>query len=443
MNENVRELVVNTLLELEEEGRKSHLLIRDVLDKFDYMDAKDKAFYKRLTEGTISDRITLDYVIDRYSKKPVSKLKPVVRAILRMSAYQILFMEKVPDSAACDEAVKLVKKLSRPEFAGFVNGILRNISKEKEKALDFSDIKEKSAYLSVRYSCPEWIVKMFLKEQKNTEAILEGMSAVRPTCVHVLRHVDDYQEKWRQAGITVTPGCIVKDSFYLENFEGLESVPGFLEGDILVQDESSSVSSLATGTLGKSVKVLDVCAAPGGKSCFTASKLGDKGSVTSCDVSEQKVALITENAQRLGLDIEAVVQDATEFVKEWEEAFDVIICDVPCSGLGVMGRKSDIKYNITNEGMKDICELQKSIVLNVCRYLKKGGVFVYSTCTIHKAENEKMVKYIEENLSLRGDSLKPFVPVLFTKERPSENYVQLLPGIDGTDGFFVARFIKE
>lgn len=443
MSENVRELVVNTLLELEEEGRKSHLLIRDVLDKFDYLDAKDKAFYKRLTEGTISDRITLDYVIDKYSKKPVSKLKPIIRAILRMSAYQILFMEKVPDSAACDEAVKLVKKHSRPEFTGFVNGILRNISKEKERALDFSDIKEKSVYLSVKYSCPEWIVKMFLKEQKNTEAILEGMSEVRPTCVHVLRHTDDYLGKWKQMEIKVTPGKLVKDSFYLENFEGLESVPGFLEGDILVQDESSSISSLATGTIGKDVKVLDVCAAPGGKSCFTASKLGEKGSIVSCDVSEQKVALITENAERLGLDIEAVVQDATEFVSEWEETFDVIICDVPCSGLGVMGRKSDIKYNISNEGMKDICELQKSIVSNVYRYLKKGGVFVYSTCTIHKAENEKMVKYIEENLSLKGDSLKPFVPVLFTKERPSENYIQLLPGIDGTDGFFVARFVKE
>lgn len=447
MSENIREIVLDALIILDTGSAKSHLLIRDILDKYDYLDRRDKAFFKRLTEGTVSYTLTLDYIIDSFSKKPVAKCKPVVRAILRMSAYQLLFMEKVPDSAVCDEAVKLCRKRSFEEFCPFVNGILRSISKNKEKCLDFSNIKEESLRLSVKYSCPEWIVKMFLKEQKDVDRLLEGLLRIRPTCVKILDDalVETLLDEWTKAGILYKESKFIKNAFLLENFEGLETVSGFADGKLLVQDESSMMVAGAVADMqGKDITVIDVCAAPGGKSAHVASFLGKNSKVISCDISDRKVDLIKENVERLHLsNVEPTVWDATLFNPEFEGIADVLIADVPCSGLGVMARKSDIKYNITNEAMKEICDLQKQIVLNVSRYLKPGGIFIYSTCTLHKAENEKMVKFIVEKLGFEPDSLRPVLPALFDKERDFENAIALLPHVEGTDGFFVSRFIKK
>lgn len=442
-----REIVFDALLTLETTESKSHLLIRDVLSKYDYLDLRDKAFIKNLYEGTISKKITLDYVLNKLSKKPMEKCKPAIRVILRMSAYQILFMDKIPDSASCDEAAKLVKKKSFENFVPFVNGILRNLCDKKEELLSFDCINDKVTRLSVKYSYPEWIVRMFNKEQSDVEALLKAMEEVKPTCVKILDA--SIEEKllflWKEKGINVKKSKFIENAFLLSGFDGLNSVPGFLEGKLLIQDESSMLSSKAGGVKpGCDLTVIDTCAAPGGKSAFIASLMFPKGKVLSFDVSELKVSLIRENMERLGLtNVTTKVFDATVFNPELEETADVVIADVPCSGLGVMARKSDIKYNVSNEAMKDICDLQKAIVSNVFKYVKKGGVFIYSTCTIHKAENEKMVKFIEENLPLKGDSLKPFLPELFSVNREKDYAIQLLPNIDGTDGFFVARFIRE
>ena len=231
----------------------------------------------------------------------------------------------------------------------------------------------------------------------------------------------------------------------LESFEGMESVPGFSDGKFLVQDLSSMICAESAGVSRNSdIKVLDVCAAPGGKSSYVAARMLPKGEVISCDVSEDKVSRIADNVSRMGLsNVTPTLQDATVFNSEFENRFDVVIADVPCSGLGVMSRKSDIKYKISNEAMKDICDLQKKIVTNVSRYVKPGGVLIYSTCTVHKAENEKMAKFITENLSFAGDSLKPYVPFLFTGDEKADTHVQLRPDKFGTDGFFVARFIRK
>lgn len=442
MSDNIRQIVMDSLVLHEEEAKKSHLLIREVLAKYDYLDIRDKAFIKRVFEGSISSKITLDYVINLYSKKPVDKLKPIVRAILRMSTYQILFMDKVPDSAAIDEAVKLCRSFSFEEFCPFVNAVLRNISKNKADILLFDDIDDEITRISVLYSCPELIVRLFKKEQKDAAKLLEAMSKIRATSVKILRNKDSILKEWKASGVSFRESRYVEDAFLIDNFEGAEALYGFSNGDILVQDESSMMASLVSGanTLSKPV-IVDVCAAPGGKTCFTASNTD--GEVYSFDVSEQKVSLISENVERLNLsNVHPMVQDARECFEELVGKADVVIADVPCSGLGVLARKSDIKYNVTNESMKEICDLQKEIVTSACRYLKKGGTFVYSTCTIHKAENEKMVKYIEDNLPLKGDSIRPYVPKLFDIERSSDSFVQILPTNEGCDGFFVARFIK-
>ena len=447
MSVNTREIILDILLELEKRDAKSHLLIRDVLLKYDYLDARDKGFIKRVSEGTVFNRITLDYVLDKYSSKSVAKCKPAVAAILRMSLYQILYMDKVPDNAVCDEAVKLCRKKSFEAFCPFVNGVLRSICRDKDNALSFDGINDKTERLSVQYSCPEWIVKMFMKEQNDAESLIKALSEIRPTYVKVLRSDDApmLEKEWTEKGIKFESVGSIADAYKLESFEGMESVPGFLEGKFLIQDVSSMICAESTGVrVGDDLKVLDVCAAPGGKSSYVASRMLPKGEVISCDVSEDKVSLIADNVERMGLtNITPMLQDATEFNSEFENRFDVVIADVPCSGLGVMSRKSDIKYKISNEAMKDICDLQKKIVTNVSRYVKPGGVLVYSTCTVHKAENEKMVKFITENLPFKEDSLKPYVPFLFTGERKADTHIQLRPDADGTDGFFVARFIRE
>lgn len=447
MSENIREIVTDILVNLESSDRKSHLLIRDVLEKYDYLDKRDKAFIKRVSEGTITNRITLDYVIDSYSSKPVEKCKPMIRAILRMSTYQLLFMDKIPMNAVCDEAVKLCRKKSFEAFCPFVNGVLRNIAKNRDACLNFDDIEDDSLRLSIKYSMPEWIVKMLKKEQDNVEELLSGLLRIRPTCIKLL-NPDREQEllkRFDEMGIHYEKSAYVESAYLADGFEGVASLPGFEEGDILVQDESSMLAAMATGLNRESnLLVIDTCAAPGGKTCFAAASMFPNGKVLSFDVSEQKVSLIEENVSRLKLtNVVAKVGDAREFNEELFEKADVVICDVPCSGLGIMGRKSDIRYNISNEAMMNICALQKEIVSNVSKYVKKGGILIYSTCTIHKAENEKMVKYILNNLPFKEDSLKPVLPKLFATERENDSYIQMLPNVEGTDGFFVARFRKN
>lgn len=447
MSDNIREITADILYTLETENKKSHLLIREVLEKYDYLDKRDKAFIKRVSEGTITNRITLDYVLDSFSKKPMSKCKPMVRVILRMSAYQLLFMDKIPDNAVVDEAVKLCRKRSFEEFCPFVNAILRNVIKNKSACLDFDSIEDESLRLSIKYSVPEWIVKMFIKEQKNAEALLKALCSIRPTCVRIPSKdkADEIISAWKKNGVNITKSRFSEDAYLIDGFEGMEMLKGFKEGEVFIQDESSMLASMASGVKkGDNLFIIDTCAAPGGKTSYVASLMNPCGRVLSCDVSDKKVSLIDENVSRLNLtNVETAVKDATVFDEELEGRADIVICDVPCSGLGVMGRKSDIRYNITNEGMKDICDLQKKIVSNVSRYVKPGGILVYSTCTIHKAENEKMVKFITSNLPFEGDSLKPYIPSLFTVDRECDYAVQMLPNVEGTDGFFVARFIKK
>ncbi|MCR5310912.1 MAG: 16S rRNA (cytosine(967)-C(5))-methyltransferase RsmB [Lachnospiraceae bacterium] len=447
MNENIREIIVKTLCTLETEEKKSHLLIREVLDKYDWLPYRDKAFFKKVTEGTVANRLTLDYVLDGVSSKPMSKCKPVIRVILRMSTYQLLFMDKVPESAVCNEAVKLCESLGRKELCPFVNGILRTLARNGRSLPDFSEIEDDVRRISVRYSVPEWIVAMFKKEQPDYEALVASLVKERNTCVRVTdeKLIPEITEEWRKAGVSFSESRLVRGAFILEGFEGVSSLYGFKEGNLIVQDESSMLAALATGIeKGDDKTMIDTCAAPGGKSSFAAALMSPGGRVSSFDISETKVSLIRDNFERLGLkNAEARVQDATVYDESLKESADVVLVDAPCSGLGVLGRKSDLRYGISNEAMRDICKLQKDILSVAVRYVKPGGVLIYSTCTVHKAENEKAVRYILDNFPFEPDSLKPFLPTLFERERDYEHMLQLRPDNDGCDGFFISRFVKH
>lgn len=446
---NVREIIAQTLYELETGSRKSHLLIRDVLDKYDYLDSKDKAFFKRVTEGTLARRLTLDYVADKYSKKPMNKCKPMIRVIIRMSIYQLMFMDKVPNHSVIDEAVKLTKKLSRSEFTGFVNALLRNVAGNLPGLEKEIETLPESLRLSVKYSMPEWLVKMFLKEQKNAESLIASLNEIRPTCVTIkdLSKKDDILSAWDEDDVKYEVSSYFDNTFLVSGFEGAYMLEGFDSGDLIIRDESSMLAAMAAGVKpGDDIVVIDVCAAPGGKTTTIAATLQGSGKVYSRDLTEDKVSMIKENIERLGLlNVYPQVFDATVFDPDMEGKADVVICDLPCSGLGVMGRKSDIRYNISNEIMRDLCILQREILSVAQRYVKPGGILIYSTCTIHKAENEKQVKYILDNFDFEGDSIKDILPELFKegKERECDYMVCLRPDVDNTDGFFVSRFRKK
>lgn len=454
---NVRELILDMLLEMEREGVYSNILIRRVLDKYDGLPGKDKAFIKRVTEGTLERRIQIDYVIDTVCDMPVRKMKPLIRSLLRMSAYQILFMDTVPDAAVCDEAVKLAAKRKFQQLKGFVNGVLRNIARKKEiiLAVDVPGYypdreKEPAAYLSVVYSMPEDLVTMWLEEYgpARTERMLRAMLEVRPVTVRIKESLSEEEKEalignMEKAGIGVGRHPYLSCACSLEHVEGVRNIPGFEEGSFAVQDVSSMLCVECAG-IKKGSFVVDVCAAPGGKSAYSAEKTGEKGQVLARDISEEKIDLIRENAERLRLgNIKTEIFDAAEYDEELEGKADTVLADVPCSGLGVLGRKRDIKYRITREMLAELPIMQRKILEASWRYVKPGGILVYSTCTIRREENEENVRWFLENFPFTAEDISERFLNIPETETAEAGYVQLLPGIHNTDGFFIAVFRRK
>ena len=362
MAENVRELVLDTLLTLEKEKEFSHNLIKSVLDKYDYLEGRDKAFYKRVTEGTLERQLELDYYLNHFSKVPVNKMKPLIRCLLRMSVYQLLYMDAVPDSAVCNEACKLAVKRHFQNLKGFVNGILRNISRSKENLPLPDEKKQPVEYLSVKYSCPEWLVEMWLEEYGFDAVVtmLGGLLEIHPISLRFSTdlseaEIQDWCKKIQETGVSLRQSAYLPYIYLAEGVEGLSSLPGFEEGIYLVQDVSSALAVEAAG-IRQGDFVVDVCAAPGGKSILASEKAKR---VLSRDVSEEKVALIEENLERMGrTNVTTEVFDGCTTDESLVGKADVVLLDVPCSGLGILGKKRDIKYRVTKEGLVSLGTLQ-------------------------------------------------------------------------------------
>ena len=434
--ENIRAIALDALMEAESANGGYGNLITNVLNKYDYLDRRDKAFIKLLFEGTIERRITLDFILDRKSSVKTAKMKPVIRNILRMGVYQILFTD-APGYAVVKESVNLAGKRGFKGLGGFVNGVLRGILRETEGS-DVKDNKRyeiflpkpdefsRETYLAIKYSLPGEIVNIFVSEYGDrAEKILDAMSGIRGVS---LRFRSTLSETDREAAVNAIKGTdvILKQDpevpFVYQAFRtgDLRSLPGYDEGIFNVQDVSSCKAILAAG-IKEGDKVLDCCAAPGGKTILASELAGKTGRVTSCDISEAKTGLIEENIERLGCgNVNVLVRDASVHHPESDEGFDVVILDVPCSGLGVIGKKRDIKYNLTKEGLDSLTGLQRKIIDACVPYVKKGGILLYSTCTIRKAENEEQALYITGN---------------YDYEIVGEP-VQLLPDEAEQDGFF-------
>lgn len=448
---NEREVVLDMLLSLRE-GKLSHTILKDTLDSYLYLDKSSRGFIKRLYEGTIEKRLYLDFIIDGYSKTPVKKMKPIIMLLLEMAVYQFFFMDRVPDSAAINEAVKLAKKRGLTGLSGFVNGVLRNIARNKENIALPDKNKDLIQYLEIKYSTPKAVVEHFINDygSEKTEEILEAFEEKRLLVARATKNREELIKKLEAEGVKVSTDTIFPESLKILELDSLSYLESFEEGDFVIQDESSQFIGKIVG-LPKGARVLDLCAAPGGKSLLFA-EMEEVDEIISCDISESKTELIEENVRRIGVSkIKTKVNDASLYNPDFMDGFDLVICDLPCSGLGVMGRKRDIKYNVTEDKIRELAKLQRTILENAVRYVKKGGRLIYSTCTMTKAENEENFTFISEFKGFSAvdfsDKIRGYVDRYKDGERlvneAKKGFIRLFPGELGTDGFFISEFMRE
>lgn len=478
----IRMLAVDTLIELEKHPQPAHYLIHGVLEQYSHTSERDRAFYRRLVEGVIEQRIRLDFVIDCYAKLKVRKMKPLIRQALRIGVYQILEMNSVPDSAAVNESVRLVSRRGFSSLRGFVNGLLRNIVRNRE-SIPFPARKDGIEYLHIQYSMPKEMLSLWIEHYgfDLTERICAA-SSERPEITVRLRnglrcadapeelreaayqleatYADDLQNKTNETVADDAPNKADAKfavdsniSAYLIKPSGLEASELFQTGKYTVQDISSMLCVLVAG-IWPGMRILDLCAAPGGKALFAADLVGANGSVKARDLTEFKIDMIESNLQRCHREsnVETELWDATRFDPASEGQYDLVIADLPCSGLGVIRRKPDIKYNTSMEQWDSLVQLQREILNNAVRYVKPGGILLYSTCTINPSENEENRQWILDTFpEFLPQSIRETLPEAIARESVaagladtrSEGYLQLLPGIHRCDGFFISIYRRS
>lgn len=443
---NEREIVLEVLLEITEHGMYSHIVLRDVLNKYQYLEKKERSFITRVTEGTLEHMMEIDYILDQFSKVKVKKMKPVIRNIMRSAVYQMKYMDSVPVSAACNEAVKLAVRKGFGSLKGFVNGVLRNVARNLDQIAYPTEPRQR---LSIQYSMPEWILNLWLKAYDSdiVEQMLQAFQRETPLTIRCnLRMVTPKQlkEHLEAEGVTVKVHPYLEYAFHISGFDYLGDLESFQNGEFSVQDISSMlVSELAGPKEGD--YVIDVCAAPGGKSLHMAEKLNGSGHVEARDLTEYKVGLIQENIERTGLsNVEAVQQDALIFDETSVGKADIVLADLPCSGLGVLAKKTDLKYKATKEGADSLAKLQREMLKNVQAYVKDEGKLVYSTCTINPAENMDNVHwFLNEYPEFELIDIHGLLCEELQKDVKENGCIQLLPGVHQSDGFFLACMKKR
>ena len=435
--ENTRELVLETLLSVEKGESYSHKALSALLDKYQYLSKQERSFITRVTLGTLERRIELDYIIDWFSKVKVKKMKPVIRCILRMGVYQLKYMDSVPDSAVCNEAVKLAGKKGFGSLKGFVNGVLRSISRNLPEVSYPSEEEKPIEAVSIRCSIPQWILRQWREDYgwEKTKSMAESFLNQERTTIRVNtmmtdreKLIDDLKKQGIQAEkVVLRDYPDFKQGLYIWEYDYLLKIKEFAQGQFYVQDVSSMLPVWFLNPK-EGDFVVDVCAAPGGKSIHAAQLMQGLGVVEARDLTDYKVGLIEENIARARLkNVKAVKWDALILDESLVGKADGVIADLPCSGLGVLKKKPDIRYRMTREQQEELSRLQRQILSNACQYVKPGGTLLYSTCTVNKIENEDNTAWFLENH--REFSL--------AKER------QIFPGESCGDGFKHAKMIRR
>ena len=427
-----RETALNALITCRRQSGWSNAVLKQTIAR-DKLDPREAALATRLCYGVVQNRGRLDFYLRQLLTGSLKKLHPAVRDILHMGLYQIYDMDKIPDSAAVNESVTLARKYGAPGSDRLVNAVLRNAVRTK------GTLQEPTSYED-RYSHPAELVSLLKTAlPKGTlEGVLKANNEAPKTVIQVNTLKTNgaaLLEQLRREGVEAEPHGWMPECLVLGSTGSLEKLPSFQQGLFYVQDPASRLSVRCAG-LQKGFRVLDCCAAPGGKSFAAAMAMEGRGSICSCDIHPHKIQLIENGAARLGLGIlQARLQDASEFVPEWEGAMDAVLVDAPCSGLGIIRKKPDIRYRNLKEN-EALPALQKEILANQARYVKKGGVLLYSTCTLLSRENQDVVEDFlktHPEFSLEKLELPPIFPENTT------GMLTLLPGQWDTDGFFISK----
>lgn len=443
-----REVALEILTRVEQDKAYSNLLLNQMLQRHP-LEKADTGLVTEIVYGTIQHLNTIDYYLNRFVAKGVQKLEPWVRALLRLSLYQVVYLERIPAHAIVNEAVNLAKKKGHQGISGMVNGVMRNVIRQKEQLAIPNDLPL-AERMALKYSHPKWMVVRWIKQfgEQTTELICKANNTAPKTSarVNIIKHTQaEILAILQQEGMEAKPSELAPNGIIVEHGGNLAFTRWFAEGSISIQDESSMLVAEALNPY-PGMRVLDCCAAPGGKTAHLAEIMQDKGKVMACDVHEHKIALIRDQADRLKLgSIETVLCDALDLAKQYPaESFDCILLDAPCSGLGVIRRKPDLKWSKQEVEIAAISLLQNQLLNAVHGLLKPGGVFVYSTCTIEYAENQGLIAaFLEQQ------------PQFTLEAFPSEHLrgihsaasivgmLQILPQHYNSDGFFIARMRKK
>lgn len=435
MQKNARDAALEILERCRRDGAWSGAVIDNAIKKYGF-DRRDSALVSRICLGVLQNTALCDFYIDSYCGK---KLEPKVRDILRLGAYQLLFMDKIPDSAAVNESVTLCRRHSLSRAAGLVNAVLRKIADNK-KSLPEIPGKGTCGHLAIKYSHPEWLCEYVcrLHGYEFAEEFLRADNGIPKLTIQVNTlkiPVADYLALLDEAGMAYDaseslPGCVSLRGAAAE-------LPGFEEGLFYVQDRAARTAAAAAGVK-PGMAVLDACSCPGGKSFASAISMQNCGSIVSCDIHEKKLGLVRSGAERLGIGIiQTACMDAKRFEPNFAERFDVVIADVPCSGMGVIAKKPEIRGKTWDE-ISGMPAIQADILQNLSRYVRPGGVLLYSTCTVIKEENEGVVNaFLDDN--------KDFTAEAFAAGNicAEDGMYTFWPNIDGTDGFFAAKLRKK
>lgn len=436
-----RETALRVLISCRTNGAWADAALQAQLRR-DGVSGPDAALCSRLVYGVLQNQLLLDHYIGAFCSQRPDHLQPPLLDILRLGAYQILYLDKVPDRAAVNESVELAKRFKRGQAAGLVNAVLRKLSQNKDNLPAIPD-RDEIRYLSIRYSHPRWLVKrlLMLLGREETETFLATNNSVAPLTVQVnplKTTAEALCGELTEAGVTVRAHAWVPGCLELSGTGDLTALPAFREGRLLVQDPAASLVAQAAG-IAPGQRVLDVCAAPGGKSFSAAFAMGGQGSVTACDLHENKLVRIRQGAERLGIRcITTAAADGRNFRPEWEGAFDTVLVDAPCSGLGIIRKKPDVRYKKADD-LFALPVIQSAILENAARYVKPGGVLLYSTCTILPEENQQIT---DAFLAEHPDFAREIMPLPLPVGKV-EGQMTFWPQRHETDGFYICRMKRQ
>lgn len=445
MSKTEREIAFTILNDIYNKDGFSNITIERYLK--DENDKRKQNFIRELVYGVLENDIYLEHIISQASKIKMKKIHEMILIVLKMGIYQILFMDSVPSSAAVNESVILTKKHGNKGSIGYVNGMLRNISRNEDEFRDLN-IKDPAKRISIQYSHPKWLVDKWIGEYGiNFTEDLCSANNEKPSLNITVNTLKTDKEilktKLKKQGFKIRESDYSEDTLIIKNPFRISKIKEFIDGDFTIQDESSALVAQIMDPKAGSL-VVDVCSAPGGKAVHISQKMKNKGRVISRDIHEHKLKLINDNSKRLGIDIiETQLFDALKLDTTLLNSADYVLVDAPCSGLGLIRRKPEIKRNKSQADIDSLTSLQFKILNNASQYLKQGGILVYSTCTLGKSENLGIVnKFLKENSDFISVDIGESIKDARNIGSLNKGYIELYPNIHGTDGFFIAKMKK-